>query len=130
MQIQEPQYSSRVELSKSALKNNIDYIKRTFLPEGSQLSCVIKGNAYGHGINEIVQIHQEVNNIDHFSVFSSYEALLVKKALIRPASIMVIGDMSVDTMPWAIENEIEFYISDTTHLEKLIEITKNHSKKH
>jgi len=42
-------HSSYIELNKTALTNNINFIK-TLLPSTTQLSAVVKGNAYGHGI--------------------------------------------------------------------------------
>lgn len=124
----EPSYSSHLEISRSCLKNNIDYIKDHFLPQGAKLSCVVKGNAYGHGVEKIVQTHIENNDIDHFCVFSAYEALQVYQQTNGKVTIVVMGDMPIDYMPWAVNHDIEFYIFDTVHLEQVVEVCKSLNK--
>lgn len=129
MQVKTPQYSSYIEISKSALKSNINYIKQNLLPAGKVLSCVVKGNAYGHGAKEIVKIHQEYNKIKHFSVYSAYEASIIKKVADHKTTIMIIGHTSDRDLPWVIKNKIDFYLYDTTHLYRVIEVAKKLSMK-
>ncbi|MFT7114677.1 MAG: alanine racemase, partial [Candidatus Azotimanducaceae bacterium] len=59
--------SSYIELSKSAVKQNISFIQ-DFLGEGITLSSVVKGNAYGHGIENYCPMAHDCG-IRHFSVF-------------------------------------------------------------
>lgn len=58
---------SVIEISKSALQQNIVFIK-AFLNKGVKLSCVVKGNAYGHGIETYIPIAEEAG-VDHFFCF-------------------------------------------------------------
>jgi alanine racemase len=127
--MQEPNYSSYIELSRENLKNNIAYIRKNFLPEGSKLSCVVKGNAYGHGYQQIIQTHIKENKINHFCVYSAYEAWQIKHSIHQEITIVVMGDMPQQYMVWAIENEVEFYVSDTVHLEQLIQVVDQCHKK-
>lgn len=125
----EPKYSSHIEISKSCLKNNIDYIRDYLLPEDATLSCVVKGNAYGHGFEPIVSTHIKQNKIRHFCVFSAYEAWQIHTHIKQKITLLVLGDMPQKYMPWAIKNKIEFYIYDTTHLIQVIEESKKLKKK-
>ncbi len=54
------------------------------------ITSVVKGNAYGHGIEEIVPILESCE-VNSFAVFSSDEAIRVKNALKGNQTIMIIG---------------------------------------
>ena len=120
-------HSSYIELNKSALINNVHFIK-TLLPSTTQLSAVVKGNAYGHGIESYIPIAEEAG-INHFSVYKIDEALRVFKTLKNKATILIMGFIDLDEMTWAIENEIEFFVYDDLRLLKSIEIAKKIGKK-
>ena len=66
--------SSHIELSQSALENNISFIKSML--GSTQLSSVVKGNAYGHGIDIFCQMLYKTG-VRHYSVFSANEAQAV-----------------------------------------------------
>ena len=57
--------TSTIELSKSALKHNISFIKKK-LNKSVRFCSVVKGNAYGHGLTEYVQLAMELG-IDYFA---------------------------------------------------------------
>lgn len=120
-------HSSYIELNKTALINNVHFIK-TLLPSTTQLSAVVKGNAYGHGIESYIPIAEEAG-INHFSVYKIDEALRVFKTLKNKATILIMGFIDLDEMTWAIENEIEFFVYDDLRLLKSIEIAKKIGKK-
>ncbi|MDZ7847169.1 MAG: alanine racemase [Owenweeksia sp.] len=52
-------HSSRIELSQSSLKANLNFIQK-IIGEDVRLSCVVKANAYGHGIKDYVPLAAEV----------------------------------------------------------------------
>ncbi|MHC2992429.1 alanine racemase [Pontibacter sp. HJ8] len=108
-------YSSYLEISKSALQHNITFLKGLLRP-GVRLSSVIKGNAYGHGIEEFGGIAQECG-IDHFSVFSADEAYRLLQVLPTPATIQIMGYIDDPELEWAIANDIEFYVFTISRLE-------------
>ncbi len=114
--------TSYIEISKSAYKHNIRYLRKKIGPE-VRLSSVVKGNAYGHGVNNIVPL-AEASGIDHFSVFSAREALDVFRVASSQSDIMIMGYLSDDQLAWAIEHGISFYIFDFDRLEKAIEIAQ------
>ncbi len=119
--------TSVLELSKSALKNNISFLKE-ILGENIRFSSVIKGNAYGHGIEQFVPLAEEAG-IDHFSVFSGDEAFRVFKSTVNNSEIMVMGWLDEEELQWAINNEISFWIFDSERLDKAISISKKLKKK-
>ena len=83
------QPSSVIELDKTALKNNITFLKKYF-GNKTRFSSVVKGNAYGHGIEHFVPIAEEAG-VDHFSVFSVNEAARVFKVASKSTDIMIMG---------------------------------------
>jgi len=113
--------TSYIELKKSALKNNINFLKR-YLGKDVRISSVIKGNAYGHGITEFVPLVEECG-VSHFSTFSAWEA---KKALkvSRGSTIMIMGYIDDSELEWAIENGIEFYVFNTERLKEAVNIAR------
>ncbi|MCB9024363.1 MAG: alanine racemase [Lentimicrobium sp.] len=105
---------SVIEISKSALQQNIVFIK-AFLNKGVKLSCVVKGNAYGHGIETYIPIAEEAG-VDHFSVFSADEAFRVKQICKADTGVMIMGFIDYSELEWAIEQEVEFYVFDNSRL--------------
>ena len=120
-------HSSEILLDKSALENNLRFLRK-FLDEGVTLSSVIKGNAYGHGIESFVPLAEECG-INHFSVYSADEAVRVKMVCSTPTTIMVMGYVDPRQMRWCIENDIEFFVFDFDRLYKALEVARKISKK-
>ncbi|MDP8205795.1 MAG: alanine racemase [Candidatus Electryonea clarkiae] len=119
-------HSSYIELSESALKKNIRFLKKT-IGKGVQLSSVIKGNAYGHGIKTFVPLAERCG-IDHFSVFSASEAMEAVNYSTKNSRFMIMGDLHPDEIPWAIENQVHFYIYNINQLEKTIKFADKLNK--
>ncbi|HUX53465.1 MAG TPA: alanine racemase [Williamwhitmania sp.] len=119
-------HTSYLEISKSALQHNLRFLKENIIPS-AQISSVVKGNAYGHGIELFVPLAEECG-INHFSVFSADEARRVYHARTGNSSIMIMGMLGQDQLEWAIENDIEFYVFEQQRLEKALEIAKKVGK--
>ena len=116
----EPSY---IELSKSALKQNILFL-RSCLNDGVIFSSVIKGNAYGHGISAFIPMAEDCG-IRHFSVFSANEAegvLKFKKQ--KDTSVMIMGMIRDSELDWAIKNGIEFYLFEEERLNRAISVAE------
>lgn len=118
--------TSVIELSKDALKNNISFI-REMVGKNVYISSVVKGNAYGHGIKEIVPII-ESTGINHFSVFCSQEAHLVFEVA-KKSQIMIMGFIASNELEWVISNNISFFVFDLERLIAAIEIASVLNKK-
>ncbi|HDP55200.1 MAG TPA: alanine racemase [Bacteroidetes bacterium] len=114
--------TSYIEISKSAYSHNIKYLRK-IVGKDVRISSVVKGNAYGHGVEMIVPLAEKVK-VNHFSVFSAIEALDVFKVASPKSDIMIMGYLSNDQLEWAIENEIEFYVFDIERLELALSLAK------
>lgn len=119
--------TSEIVLNKEALIFNIEFLKAEMGPK-VLISYVVKGNAYGHGIETYVPMAEECG-VQHISVFSADEAIRVKKCLKTNIPIMIMGYASHSQLEWAIENGIEFFVSELERLKQVIEISKKFNKK-
>ncbi len=119
------QRTSYIELSQSALKNNLDFLRREL--GQVRYSSVIKGNAYGHGISKFVTMARQCG-VDHFSVFSADEAREALSVLGDGSSIMIMGYVSEEDLEWAVTNDISFFVFDL-HRMKLAETVSSRTGK-
>ena len=120
-------HTSHIELNRDALKSNIAFVKSE-LKNGSRYSIVIKGNAYGHGIEDIVTLAIKCG-VDHFSVFSIEEAKRAKTVCTGDCEIMIMGFIDDENIGWAIENKVSFYIFTKNRLSCAIEKAKKLQQK-
>jgi alanine racemase len=107
-------HTSHIELSRSALQNNIRFLRKIIGPKVI-FSSVIKGNAYGHGIEQFVSLAESLG-IRHFSLYGADEAHRALKSRTQKSRIMIMGAIDDDELAWAIENEISFYVFDHERL--------------
>ena len=119
--------TSIIEISRSALESNLKFIRKT-LGKKLTISSVIKGNAYGHSIEAFVPIAEKCGQ-EHFSVYSADEALRVKEIASNGPTVMIMGMIDNDEIGWAIENDIEFFVFDSSRLEATIKASKRIKKK-
>lgn len=107
--------TSSIELSKSALQNNVRFLRHV-IGEQVRFSAVVKGNAYGHGIEAWIPL-AETCDLHHFSVFSADEAYRVQKVCQPGTTIMIMGMIGEDQLEWAVEKNVEFYVFNLSRLE-------------
>jgi alanine racemase len=119
-------HSSRIELKQSALKTNINFIKKK-IGKNAILSSVVKANAYGHGIESFVPMAEKAG-VHHFSVASSFEAEEVLNACHEKSTIMIMGIIYEEDIPWAIEHDIEFFVYNYDRLPIALEAAKKVGK--
>ncbi|MCB0584334.1 MAG: alanine racemase [Phaeodactylibacter sp.] len=120
-------HSSRIELSQAALKKNINFLKRK-LGSHPRYSAVVKANAYGHGIPQMVRMLENCG-ITHFSAASAYEAEEVLEYCGESSDIMIMGILYDQDIEWAIRNDIEFYVFNYDRLQLVLEKAKKLNKK-
>lgn len=118
--------SSTIEINQEALANNVDYI-RSLIGKNVVFSSVLKGNAYGHGTPQMAQALQKLD-VNHFSVFSSFEAKEVFYSVKGDFTIMILGDINEKDEDWVIEHEIEFYVFNMERLQCMLKKAKQQSK--
>lgn len=118
--------SSHITLDRAALRSNWDFLRSYF--GGKKISAVVKGNAYGHGIEDYVPIAEECG-VDHFSVFNAGEAYKVHSVAAPESTIMIMGALDDNDIAWAIQEGVEFYVFDMDRLEKAVEMSVQLGKK-
>lgn len=111
-------HSSYIELSASALHNNIAFIRR-HIGATTTLYSVLKGNAYGHGIEQILPLLLDAE-VRHFAVFDANEAWRILNTTSEPCSIMIMGFIDNGDIRWAIEHDIQLYVFGYERLERII----------
>ncbi len=107
--------TSHIEISKSALQNNYHFL-RQLVGRDVVLSSVVKGNAYGHGLENFIPLSESCG-IKHFSVFSADEAFYVQQLKNESSEIMIMGMIGNEELEWAIQTGVEVYIFDLERLE-------------
>lgn len=112
------QYPSRIELSTAALRRNLGFLRRHLGP-GALFSSVVKGNAYGHGIEAFVPLAERCG-VRHFSVFSADEALRVVGCRTTDSQVAIMGFIDPEELAWAVEHEVSFYVFDPALLESAL----------
>lgn len=123
--------TSKISLEKKAVKQNVNFVKSQ-ISESTVLSAVVKGNAYGHGIQQMIPLFEK-SGINHFSVFSAHEAFEVCEVKSVHTEVMIMGWIDDQSIEWAVENGISFYIFEQERLQRAIEAAKllnKHAKIH
>jgi len=115
-------HTSYIEISKSAYSKNIEFLKSDIGPK-TEISVVVKGNAYGHGIENIIPIAEE-NGIRHFSTFSADEALRVHQVSKECSRVMIMGMLENIDLEEIIRKGISFYVFEFDRLEAALAIAK------
>lgn len=119
--------NSIIELNRTAFQKNIAFLRAIF-GKKVEISSVVKGNAYGHGIKEFVAIAYE-NGVTHFSVFDAQEAKAVKAELLDKVTIMIMGLVQNEDLEWVINNNVEFFVFDKSRLKKAVKTAEKLQKK-
>jgi alanine racemase len=119
--------TSTITLSKSAIRQNVRFVKKK-LGENVLLSAVLKGNAYGHGIKEMVPLFESAT-VTHLSVFSTHEAEQICQVKKKTTDVMIMGWMEDEETEWAIQNDLEFYVFEMGRLKAAIHFAKILDKK-
>ena len=117
---------SYIELSRSALQNNIAFLREEVGPD-VKISAVVKGNAYGHGIEEMVPMIEDTG-IDHIGVYNADEALRVSNVKQERTDVMIMGMIDNEELFWAIENDVEVYVFEMDRLEHIVQIARRLQK--
>ena len=106
--------TSAIELSASALQNNLRFIKK-IMNTRCRFWSAVKGNAYGHGFSEFVQMAMK-EGVDFFAVYSAEEVFLLKENDPEIPDLFVMWEKENEAIEWAIFNGIEFAFFDLNRL--------------
>ena len=110
-----------VEINEQALRANIRALG-SLLSEETRFCAVVKSNAYGHGVEQVVSICDKLksvipNNIA-YAVDNIDEALVVRE-LAPTAMILVLGYTLHDRLSDAVEKDIELTVYDIETVQAL-----------
>lgn len=111
-----------IELSTAALKNNLASFKQ-LLKKEQLLLCVVKANAYGHGILPVAQTAL-INGADWLGVFNVEEGVALRSAGIN-APILVLGPSFGEQYIVAKDHHLRVTIASVEGLEEYISILEN-----
>ena len=119
--------TSYIEINKKFYKENLKYIKAQ-IGKNVKFCSVVKGNAYGHGLEEFV-VMAESTGVDMFAVFDAHDAFIIKQIFPENVDIIIMGYIDNEDLNWAINNNVSFYVFNLNRFEKTIAIAKRLNKK-
>jgi alanine racemase len=111
-----------IELDSRALKSNLRFLRRE-IGSHARISLVVKGNAYGHGIEGFVPMAVDCG-VDHFSVFNSDEARRVHRLTGDSCDIMIMGYIGCSELDWVLASSISFFVFNLERLEAAIQAAR------
>ena len=107
-----------IELSQSALRNNISIFKKLLAPN-QKLMCVVKSNAYGHGMVPIASSALN-HGADWLGVFSVEEGVTLRHAGID-APILVLGPSAGAQYVLAQKHQLQVTIASRVGLQSYVD---------
>jgi len=114
-------YLNHYYINKNNLLKNIKIIKEKLNPE-TKLCAVVKANAYGVGVREVVSIIKD--EVDYYAVANIEEALELRK-LDKDKEILILGYVSFEDIELAVIHNLsitiiskEYFLGLTEHLKK------------
>lgn len=112
-----------IEIDKDAFEHNVSQYKKIL---GKKLlACVVKSNAYGHGLREVAQLCQESKHVDWLCTATLSDAVTLQKyGITKPK--LVLSCIDIDPIH-AINTTITFMVGDYQTAEKLNAIGKKNN---
>jgi alanine racemase len=114
-----------VEISEQAYAHNLAFFKK-IIPKGTELSVVVKANAYGHGLKEISGLADK-HGADSFCVHTLEEAQLLRQWG-HKKDVLIMGPVVQSFYPEVIKNNfrlVAFNRQDLNALKKTSEKMKS-----
>ena len=116
MHIMEKQKRTWVEVDLNAIEENLKLVKHP-------ICCVVKGNAYGHGLVQVSKLFEK-NNVKYLAVATIEEGIKLRKSGIR-LPILILGY----TSPQCAKELHDYNLTQTVYsLEYASELHKNCAK--
>jgi alanine racemase len=107
---------SWIELSRSALDHNLKSLVR--LAGKRKLSVCVKSNAYGHGLEQMVELLNERTEVSYLTVHSLEEAILCRLCGWQ-RRLMLLGPVSASELEAVFAYDLEPVVFDRGTLERL-----------
>jgi alanine racemase len=108
-----------INISRPAIQGNITNLK-SLLAENSKFFAVVKANAYGHGVKQVIEVADDL--VEGYAVHSLEEAESVKKTgTVKP--ILIMGYIPVEDLEKPIRNGFHFVIYNHETFTAICEIS-------
>lgn len=109
---------THIELNKAHLLHNLKLFREV---SGRKLMFVVKANAYGHGLAQVIAMTKDWEGIDYYAVDSLEEALVIRQA--EPQKkILVLGWADDRELKDLVLNGIEMVVPSADYLKRIDEI--------
>ncbi len=118
--------TSWIEINKDNIKRNLKYLIKRI--GKAKFTSVIKGNAYGHGIETYLPVAESCG-INSFAVSDAFEAYQAEQVKSDDTELIIMYMIDNGDLQWAIEKDIAYYVFDFDRLEKTLEVSKRIGKK-
>lgn len=105
-----------LEIDENNLISNVRVLRSTGSRK-SEFMAVVKANAYGHGLKEVVSILKNERSVNWFGVFDEMDALVVRKYTKKP--ILILSSTPISFWQKAVKNKLDITISTFSQLEAL-----------
>lgn len=115
-------HPSHIEISRAAFERNLRFLRKR-IGSTTRFASVIKGNAYGHGIEVFVPLAESCG-VRQFCVFSADEACTAFRSRTAESAILIMGEVSGDALEWAVAEGIAFYVFDRGRIEEARECAR------
>lgn len=115
---------SYIEISKTNLLNNF-YAFKNYLGKKTKIMCVLKSNAYGRGLKEVVQILH--NHAEYFVVDDVVELKELRHFTDTPT--LLLGSLSVKDLRTALKLNGDISIYDINQLRRINMVSGRTGKK-
>lgn len=106
-----------IELNKTYLEHNIAQYKQAIGPKRA-LACVVKSNAYGHGVTEISPLVGNNKNVDYICTATIAESLELRALRITKPLLVLYPDITKHTSD-TLKQNIAFSISSLRAAQEL-----------
>ncbi len=116
-----------IEVDSKALLHNLSLI-RSLVKKKSKVIFVVKANAYGHGIEQVVKITEKSNLVDWYGVNSIEEAIKLRKLGVKK-EILILGYVERGLIEEGIKNNVRFTVYEPSYIFELDKKAKKIKKK-
>ncbi len=90
-------------------------VRELYRFSGKKIIAVIKSNAYGMGVPQVVPILRELPYIDSFAVACAQEGVLLREMGVK-REILILGGVFPEELPLVVDYSLTPVISDVEHL--------------
>ncbi len=120
-------YSCWIEIDRSNLEHNILQYK-SWIPKHTTIAPVIKGNAYGHGLQQIGYLHDQNTTVSRLCVSNSQEALDLRSYHIQKPILILSNALPCHYAQLALQN-IDITLHDLQTAYELNTVAQKYHKK-